>query len=91
MAVNTGISAEAQHVLNSLEAHLNAVKQAAASAEASVVAHAERAWEDVREVLERWGGLQLSGAEPGAPEESTATGALPPPNNDVNDGSGSSA
>jgi hypothetical protein len=44
---NAGISAEAQHLLNSLEAHFAAVKAAVANGSDKLLAHVEDAWDDV--------------------------------------------
>jgi hypothetical protein len=78
-AANVGISAEAQHVLNSLEAHLAAVKAAAASGGERVIQAAEDAWEDVMASLKAWGvefsGSSAAGAPPASAGSSAAAAA----------------
>jgi hypothetical protein len=49
---NAGISAEAQHLLNSLEAHFAAVKAAVANGSDKLLAHVESAWADVLGAIE---------------------------------------
>ena len=77
----TGLTAEAQHVINSLEAHFQAlVKLAQTGGVPAVVAEVQTAWEEVSDRLEAWGqqfaqdaevvaaGVKgLSAAKPGTP------------------------
>lgn len=52
---NAGISAEAQHVINSLEAHFGAVKRAVETGSDALVASVDKAWADVLAQLKTWG------------------------------------
>lgn len=52
---NAGISAEAQHVLNSLEAHFAAVVAATKGADKATIEHVKSAFESVLKRLDAWG------------------------------------
>jgi hypothetical protein len=53
---NVGLSSEAQHVINALEAHFVAVKNAImGGGGAALVDHAEEAFQAVRQQLGKWG------------------------------------
>ena len=52
---NAGISAEAQHVLNSLEAHFAAVVAATKGADKATIDHVKSAFEAVLKRLDAWG------------------------------------
>jgi hypothetical protein len=62
--VNAGISAEAQHLINSLEAHFAAVRAAldgGVDAKA-LIAGVDKAWSQVLDALETWGELEFAAA-----------------------------
>jgi hypothetical protein len=62
--VNAGISAEAQHVVNALEAHFAAVRSALDGGvdAKTLVANVDRAWGEVRDALAEWGDLEFAAA-----------------------------
>lgn len=70
MAANAGISDEAQHLLNSLEAHFEAVRRAVASGSDALIAHVEKAWEDVLAAIE---GVEFSGKTDAGAGETAGT------------------
>jgi hypothetical protein len=73
--VNAGISAEAQHVVNALEAHFAAVRQAldrGVDAKA-LAANVDRAWAEVRDAMAEWGELEFAALGRDVP---TASGAV---------------
>lgn len=69
------LSAEAQHLIDSLEAHFSAVRKAVADGETALIEHVERAWDDAVEALDAFR-TKLDGAIPGVGDVTTAeTGA----------------
>lgn len=73
------LSGEAQHVIDSLEAHLGAVTKAAASGNPALTAGVAKFADDALGLLESWGAslrVKLQAAESESPGTAAAVGSL---------------